>query len=220
MPFAVGHAMLVPDETCSGLARVHHYVAYAGEFQSDEDGWTAAGQGYVIDGNVEDCDLDGTPGDYDGEPEFGVGTAVLAAGAGSLECLGIYPHHSPYVAVDDANDDALGIVAYAIGVDHSLVPPVIGYDCGDGIIEPNVNPADRMIHCATLIGIPCYLEAMPGADGAYWVFMEPLYSIPTWGHIETSWYDIGAHEGYVPVPAEPKQAPAGRSYEQSHVYPW
>lgn len=217
LPLGSSHDMLLPDPTCSGLARVHHYVAPGGKAEWHDRGLEASGQGTVLDGNEEDCDLDGDDHDHDGELEFGIGAGVLAVwegaplSGGSLTCLDIMPHHGIQEWVG-ATDAVSGPVVFAVATDTSLVPPLTGPDCGDGIIEPNSNPGDHVLHCIEW----CYVPMPPGSDGAYWIFLETTdRGTPTWGHIESA---SASGEGDVPYPADGVKRTHARSYE--HVATW
>ena len=172
------------------------------------------------------CQTD-RPADYDGDLEFALGGALLAVESGdgqtsgSLVCLGTLGHHSNTISVDD---EVFGTnVAFTVGADASLVPPVPGEpDCGDNVTrpcEPNnsglgptvdavldllntgtCNPNDHRVLCVDTCAVPFG----PGAEGTYVVWVHPTLNAgpggtPTGashGHVSSTRGDGGLSLGF------------------------
>ena len=102
-----------------------------------------------------------------GHSSLAVGGAILpvydgdGVTGGSLLCHGVPGHHGAYGPIS-VYDEVLGYGAtFHVGVDTA---DLVGLGCGDGISDAG----------ATCVGT-CMLTFPPGADGAYWVFVEGTF---------------------------------------------
>ena len=136
---------------------------------------TGAALSDFTDGNLEDCDGDGVPGDYDRHSEYARGGAWLLVDPGdmtygSLACFGEEGHH-PYYGPITVIDAVLGPVEFRVASDwFSLVPTPPGEpECGD-------LQSDEGALC---VGT-CSVTFGPGLDGSYAVFVAG-----TIGHVHT-----------------------------------
>lgn len=96
------------------------------------------------------------------------------------------PADHPSYPTIHVEDIVLGtITSFSVGGDHSRVPPLVGPDCGDGIIEPcdssgpspDCNQHDWFADCISW----CTVAMPPGVDGKYTVFVQG-----TQGHVWTT----------------------------------
>ena len=157
----------------------------------------------VTDTNLVDCDLDGVPGDYDGDYDVGLGGGFFGWGpwAAAAACNYNLHVHGPDVKVFDAT----GLpVLFEIGADDITGPIIVpdpitgGALCEtDGVISPGADADD----CLTTP----YVSPGPGktcgagGDGGYWVILDApgvdvvggavvLYGVPTVGTITAGFF--------------------------------
>ena len=177
LPLALAHEPRgTPKLHCESWdeARTHEYLPVAA-------GLTVWG---FTDGNVDDCDGDGTPYDDDGHSEWSTGGAWILADSGdgwsygSIACFGEWAHHPSYGPfwIRDA--------AFTSNV-HFLVAADLdgGWAwCGDF-------HAETVQHCIDA----CTVDFPPGIDGSYLVIAgHTAYQAPnvdahvaTQGHVTT-----------------------------------
>lgn len=163
-PMAFGHVNGGPYGTpkpyCENITmdtNSHDYTALGGTAKF----YPLAGP---FDGNVNDCDFDGMPLDFDGHSDFAVGGAFLLAtdtppvGNGATACYGESPHHPmfPNVWVFD-HLIPFGIM-FIVAADSDLI---LGNFCGDGVAD--IDTGYCFDHCQ-----PTFPA---GLDGAYYVFV-------------------------------------------------
>lgn len=146
---------------------VHDYGPVAsGEVLSD-----------FADGNLQDCDGDNLPAEFDGHSEYARGGAwiLVESGDGSYGALACFgePGHHPAFGPFVVTDLVLGAGAsFRVGADTvSALPAPPGQPlCGD--LETDVE--------ATCVG-SCTVTFGPGLDGSYAVFVTG-----TVGHVVAS----------------------------------
>lgn len=163
-----------PDTTCE-----------VGAEWADHDYGPATGlfiRGFQ-DSNLEDCDGDTVPKDYDEHSEYAVGGAWLlvesgdGVSSGSIACFGEVGHHPRHGPVY-IEDLFLGttIIAFltADTVNNAGPNPITGVDCGDF-------ESDYAALCQDSWGTnPCTATFPPGIDGSYHVLVSspPEYDFP------------------------------------------
>lgn len=163
-----------------------------------------AGQQYkvgsvrVLDTNVEDCDGDGVPGDFDGDYDGGYGGAFFGWGPWADEPVCRYGLnvHGPDVAVADFMFPPI----FELGADDMegpflFVDPSTGeVSCvTDGLISPGLDGDD----CLTLPYGPSPFSGVTGTtcgaggDGGYWVILDaPAYA----GIVTAGWFGAEPNE--------------------------
>ena len=173
--------LAVPLAAAHDLAGTPKLHCESGAEASTHDYGAPAAGGVLwgfADGNRDDCDGDGTPGDYDGHSEWGLGGAWMLAGegdgvtSGSTACYGEPAHHALYGPFS-VQDVVLGAGASFVVAADDLNPigpdPITGADCGDF-------EADRGALCTG----SCVVTFPPGLDGSYQVYVQG-----TAGHVDS-----------------------------------
>lgn len=154
----------------------------------------------VADNNLTDCDGDGTPGDADGDFEFGMGGAFFGAGPWANEATcqyGLKVHGLDVTVTDLLVADVLFITA-ADDMNGPLVisDPINGGNIceTDGVIspgeasttsdDPTADHDDCKSHKRKNTGKACGT----GGDGGYWVFLADCewYLVPPPPGVECS----------------------------------
>jgi hypothetical protein len=191
---------------CLAMTSVHTYSGPAGIviIQDGSHGYTATDAGIVIiqdgghgvvvieDGSHSLANLHGQGGgcdtDFPALAELGPGEVRLAsesgdgASSGSLACLGIPGHHAGLGGHLVATDALGGAVGALVISDASVQPPLVGPDCGDGLVVPcggndvlasACTPGDHVQEC---LG-SCNLLYPPGADGTYQVLILSVVDV-------------------------------------------
>ncbi|GEM_PF-849332 len=176
-----------PNGGCNAIQSIHTYGGPAGRPPflakvSEAPGTTPVS---VADSNVQDCNGDGTPGDFDGDYDVGDAGGFFgssdqwdaADGCG----YGLNVHSTSGIA-----SDITGFaVAGAFGVDDTAGPVVIAdpttgatISCQvDGAITPSTDSNDCLSAWATIWGPgACYTH---GGDDGYWLFLQAPFSAGT-----------------------------------------
>ena len=169
----------------------------AGAKSDTATGGDEAGAGVVTvtDGNAVDCDNNGTPGDFDGDYDSGVGGAFFGYGPWADEPICNYGLWSHGGAVISVNDVAFGSdIWFTIGADDTSGPvitpvtdPTTGQPTGeftcetDGSITPGDPATDPTADADDCLTEPQNLAqgstgetCGAGGDGGYWVFLSGL----------------------------------------------
>lgn len=128
------------------------------------------------DTNVVDCDLNGIPGDFDGDLETGGYGGFFGFGpwADEVVCDYALQPHGPFVIASDFVFGAA--VGFVVAADDTAGPMLVGGGClTNGVI--GVDPDD----CISAIFIGAGATCGAGGDGGYWVFLLPFPLPPTLG---------------------------------------
>ena len=150
---------------------------YCEVFDWDVHDYGSGGPGFALaffmDGNLDDCDGDGVPQDFDGHSEYAQGGAWILAcelacgldgtGAGATACFGEPAHHA-YYGPFEVNDVVFG-----------STPPGIVWVAADYVDVLGVNPCGDFVSqdwAGFVGGCPCYVTFPPGLDGSYWVYIS------------------------------------------------
>lgn len=152
--------------------------------------------GPPLDGNAEDCDGDGLPGDMDGHYEWAVGGAWLVARPDATLCGWPWPDHPEFPDVwirDTVLTFQLGqpvvFHVYADTLNNLPAHDPGAPDCGD--LE-----SDHGVTCVDL----CTVPFPAGLDGTYQVYVEG-----TMGHVGATGFENGLHP-WLPKSPCPQQA--------------
>lgn len=106
------------DPPCATQETHYYVVSAAPTLDTAATGGVRNGAQIAKDANLEDCDGDGVPGDWDGDADLGPGTAYLPASHHAGERICVWDESGAPVHFFVANDEGDGAVGWGGCLDH------------------------------------------------------------------------------------------------------